>query len=95
MTIPQIRKSVLSGTDFWEKGLSFDVIATRDIFPGEEVFIDYGIGKIDLDSTSIMHILATSDLLTSYIFFNIILLFFHVFFTKLFLRLGSGMGKAC
>ena len=43
MTIPQIRKSVLSGTDFWEKGLSFDVIATRDIFPGEEVSISSNI----------------------------------------------------
>jgi len=43
MTIPQLRKSILSGTDFWEKGLSFNIIATRDIFPGEEVFIDYGL----------------------------------------------------
>merc|ERR1712238_610694 len=26
-----------------ERGLSFDIIASRDILPGEEVFIDYGI----------------------------------------------------
>merc|ERR1719491_1302945 len=34
----EIKKEVHAG----RRGLSFDVIATRDIQPGEEVFIDYG-----------------------------------------------------
>merc|ERR1740129_1719251 len=26
----------------WNKGLSLDIIATRDILPGEEIFFNYG-----------------------------------------------------
>ncbi|CAB9507051.1 Guanylate cyclase [Seminavis robusta] len=37
MTIPQMMQQPL-----YQRGLSLQVVATRDILPGEEVFVDYG-----------------------------------------------------
>jgi hypothetical protein len=40
LSIDQMKVKVASG----KRGLSLDIIATRDIYPGEEVFLDYGRG---------------------------------------------------
>ena len=40
LSIDEINKKVASG----KRGLSLDIVATRDIYPGEEVFLDYGQG---------------------------------------------------
>mmetsp|Transcript_4592 Transcript_4592/g.6515 ORF Transcript_4592/g.6515 Transcript_4592/m.6515 type:complete len:636 (+) Transcript_4592:185-2092(+) len=38
-SMENMKKQIINGM----KGLSFEVIATRDILPGEEIFIDYGL----------------------------------------------------
>ena len=43
LDIDQMKVKVGSG----KRGLSLDIVATRDIYPGEEVFLDYGRGWED------------------------------------------------
>jgi hypothetical protein len=39
-TMDEMKKQVMNG----KRGLSLDIVATRDIHPGDEVFLDYGQG---------------------------------------------------